>query len=297
MSPKTSTRQDLFCSDAVRPTFLFIGPDKSGSTWLYEILRRHPHCFVPVCKDLYFFDRYYDRGIDWYLSFFDSAGPDTLACGELSHDYLFSPLAAERIARDLPGVTLLTCLRDPAQRTFSHYLYMVRGGRVRGSLGHALREYPELLDNSRYHKHLSVYFAAFPVNRIDVLYYDQLQADPVQFGRRVCESLGLPVMHDLGYVCRVLPAARPRSRWLARLAKVGANAVRDAGFPQVVGKLKRSRAAGLLYRPYADGERPRLDGEMRAQLVDLLRDDILRLQDLLQRDLTAWLATAPEVPR
>jgi len=115
----------------LKPTFLFIGPDKSGSTWLYEVLRQHAQCFVPPVKDIYFFDRYYERGLDWYFRFFEAAPPGTLAAGELSHDYLFSSAAAERIAQDLPGVKLITSLRDPAERTFSHYLYMIRSGRTR----------------------------------------------------------------------------------------------------------------------------------------------------------------------
>ena len=46
----------------MRPDFLYIGPDKSGSTWLYEVLRRHPEVFVPSVKDLYFFDP--DNGME-----------------------------------------------------------------------------------------------------------------------------------------------------------------------------------------------------------------------------------------
>ena len=84
----------------MKPNFLFIGPDKTGSSWLYQILRGHPECHVPELKDIYFFDRFYARGLDWYLSLFDSAAPGARAVGELSHDYLFSPAAAERIAKE-----------------------------------------------------------------------------------------------------------------------------------------------------------------------------------------------------
>src|SRR5262245_51708602 len=97
--------------DMHRPDFLFIGPDKCGSSWLFEVLRQHPLCFVPPAKDLYFFDRYYARGWAWYERHFAAAPTGCRARGELSHDYLFSPLAAERIAASLPEVRLLTILR------------------------------------------------------------------------------------------------------------------------------------------------------------------------------------------
>jgi hypothetical protein len=36
-------------------------------------------------------------------------------------------------------------------------------------------------------------------------------------------------------------------------------------------------------------EKPTLDAELRRKLVSIYRDDILQLQDLLQRDLSSWL--------
>ncbi len=59
---------------SVTPNFMYIGPDKAGSSWLHEVLLIHPQVYMPVAKDLYFFDRYYDRGMSWYLSQFEGAG-------------------------------------------------------------------------------------------------------------------------------------------------------------------------------------------------------------------------------
>ena len=43
--------------------FIFLGPSKTASTWIYEAIRSHPDLFVPVTKDIYFFDKYFDKGI------------------------------------------------------------------------------------------------------------------------------------------------------------------------------------------------------------------------------------------
>ena len=76
----------------VVPNFLYIGPDKAGSSWLHEVLLTHPQVFMPVAeKDLYFFDRYYDRGLDWSLSQFASATPTQVVVGEVCQDYLSPP--------------------------------------------------------------------------------------------------------------------------------------------------------------------------------------------------------------
>ena len=71
-----------------KPNFIYIGPDKAGSSWLHEVLLRHPQVFLSPAKDLYFFDRYYDRGIAWYLRQFDDAGPEHVVVGEVCQDYL-----------------------------------------------------------------------------------------------------------------------------------------------------------------------------------------------------------------
>ena len=47
------------------PDFLGIGAQRSGTTWLYEQLRGHPQVVMSSKrKEIHFFDRHYDRGLD-----------------------------------------------------------------------------------------------------------------------------------------------------------------------------------------------------------------------------------------
>lgn len=270
------------------PDFLFIGPDKTGSSWLYELLRRHPQCFVPECKDIYFFDRYYGRGMDWYRSFFSEAPAGAGAVGELSHDYLFSEEAAERIRRELPQVRLIASLRNPVERTFSHYLYMIRSGRTRLPFDKALKTFPELIGNSLYHKHLSRYFERFDAAQIKVLWFDDLKDNPRRFGEECLDFLGLDRRHGFDYRTKVREASSPRSYWLAKALKAGANAARALRMERLVGAVKHSPLAQLLYRPYAQGEKPVLDAEARARLETVFASDIAQLERLLNVDLGHW---------
>lgn len=273
----------------MRPDFLFIGPDKTGSTWIYELLRAHSEVFVPEVKDLYFFDRHYDRGLEWYLSFFADAPAGARAAGELSHDYLFSPEAAERIARDLPGVRLLTCLREPVERTFSHYLYMVRSGRTREPFERALEAYPELIDNSRYASHLEPWLARFDRGQIRILWFERLKADPREFAGEIFDFLGVSPLEGFPYERRVLAAARPRVHGLARLAKRGADLFRELGLARLVGAVKRSPTVRrLLYRTYRREEKPRLHPATRARLAERFRPEVERLEELLGVALEGW---------
>ena len=87
-----------------KPNFLFLGPDKTGSSWMFNLLRSHPECFVPRAKDIYFFNKYYHLGWDWYLSHFKNAD-SFKAVGELSHDYFGSEESANLIQEFLPIVS------------------------------------------------------------------------------------------------------------------------------------------------------------------------------------------------
>jgi hypothetical protein len=274
------------------PNFLFIGADKSGSTWLHRILAAHPQCYVPPCKDLYFFDRYFGRGLEWYASFFRDAPESATAVGELSHDYLYSELAAQRIAEVLADVRLVVFLRNPVERTFSEYLYLIRSGLTKDPLRSALQRFPEAIEHSRYSQYLDPYFKLFGRERLGIFLFDELQADPRRFARRIDTFLGIDFIDALPYEERVLPASRPRSSFLARVAKDGATFARRLGFPGLVGTLKQNRLTRFLYVEYADDERPRLSEDDRAWLWRHVADDVHRLELLLSNDLSAWYPDA-----
>src|SRR5579859_8087528 len=111
------------------PNFLHLGPSKTGSTWLHEVLISHPEIYFTGAKDLYFFSRYYDRGLGWYAAQFRDARPEHEIIGEFSQDYLACPEGPERIRECLgPDVRLMVTLREPCARSFSSYLYLTRHG-------------------------------------------------------------------------------------------------------------------------------------------------------------------------
>jgi hypothetical protein len=272
----------------MRPNFLFIGPDKSGSSWLFDILRQHPECYVPNCKDIYFFDRYYKRGMSWYLSFFEKAPSHVKAVGELSHDYLFSTDAARRIYKELPDVKIITCLRNPVDRTFSHYLYMIRSGRTLTSFEEALTKFPELIDHIFYYKHLSVYFKIFQRPHIKVLFYDNLAKNPFLFAREVFDFLHISFRDDIDFSKKVRSASRPRSFAVAKIIKIGAVIARDSGMTNLVGVLKHSPIVNILYKPYKKDDKPVLSSSTAVRLIKFFSDDISKLQELLGIDLNFW---------
>ena len=121
------------------PQFLIVGAERCGTSSLYHVLRQHPAVFgsgIPR-KEVHYFDNKYSQGLGWYQCHFPlaararlgarSAGAAPVAF-EATANYMFHPLAPERIHRDLPGVRLLVLVRDPVERAYSAHAHQVGFG-------------------------------------------------------------------------------------------------------------------------------------------------------------------------
>jgi hypothetical protein len=262
------------------PDFVYIGPDKAGSTWLHDVLRTHPEVFLTPAKGLYFFDRYYDRGVRWYLAQFGDAGPEHRVRGEICTDYLAHPEAAARMASCLPEARLMVTLRDPAERAFSSYLHMLRSGWKAGTFLEALARYPELIEHGRYGTQLDRFRSRFGRDALHVAIFDDLEADPQSFLDAVTTWLGIAPLHlDASLREPRLPAGRARSASVSRIVSWGAHAMRQRDHGQLVGRVKRlPLVQRALYEPL-DGDRPRLMDEGRAAVQAALGDEVLRVDE------------------
>jgi hypothetical protein len=233
------------------PNFLYIGPDKAGSSWLHEVLLRHPQVFLTEAKDLYFFDRYFDRGLGWYQAQFRHADDGHVVVGEVCQDYLFEPLAPERIRTCLGEANLMATLREPAARAHSSYLHYLKHGIEVGTFREALDTCPELLEHGRYGTALRRFLEHFPRERLHVALFDDLQKDPQAFIDATTSWLGISQLR-LGpeLVKARLPASEPRSPVLARTVRRLAEWAREHDGAEVVGRVKRSPVVQrALYRP------------------------------------------------
>lgn len=123
------------------PDFLVIGAKRGGTTSLYYDLLKIPQIvtlfpsakYLPKAnetKGVHFFDTYYYKGERWYRSYMPSRRSRARAArrlgapvivGEASPYYMFHPLAAERAHAAAPDAKLIAILRDPVQRTYSHW--------------------------------------------------------------------------------------------------------------------------------------------------------------------------------
>lgn len=116
------------------PNFLIVGTQKGGTTELYDQLSHHPNITPAFVKEVHFFDLNYDKGVDWYSTFFpqrvESQGnyPGEYVTGEASPCYIFHPAVAQRARATVPHAKIIMLLRNPVNRAYSHYHHEVRLG-------------------------------------------------------------------------------------------------------------------------------------------------------------------------
>lgn len=130
------------------PNFFLIGASRSGTTSTYNYLKAHPEIFMSPVKEPRYF-AYRDKKMDHkgltdkyhinrssvpdsnnYQKLFSGADENQhKAVGEASPVYLYSEVAAKEIHKDIPDAKLIAILRDPVQRAYSDYLNMLRLGR------------------------------------------------------------------------------------------------------------------------------------------------------------------------
>lgn len=272
------------------PNFIYIGTSKAGSTWLFDLLSRHPDVYMPPTKGTYFFDHHFAKGWDWYSQHFAAATTEKIVA-EISHSYLYSKKACERIFRMDPEVKLMVCLRDPVNRAFSMYLDGVRNGKWQGTFEQRIDDTPEIFEHGQYSRYLEPYFQRFSRNQIHVAYFDELQSNPSTFAKNVFDALEIPAIHlSVALQSKVMPASVPRLQWACDFAKTMSQGFRRMGWKKIRGRVKRSRMIrNILYRPLKNSEQDRISSETLLTLRERYYPDVERLDQQLGTDLlTKW---------
>ncbi|MCC3424654.1 MAG: tetratricopeptide repeat protein [Microcoleus sp. PH2017_01_SCD_O_A] len=118
-------------SKATGPNFLVIGAAKCGTTSLYNNLVLHPRILPATHKELSFFNWHFSQGLDWYVAHFPPIDHPELFffTGEATPDYFFyTDMVEKRVFDFNPGIKLILLLRNPIEKTISHYQHAIRLG-------------------------------------------------------------------------------------------------------------------------------------------------------------------------
>lgn len=216
---RTRLKRSLPAYMYMKPAFIIIGAQRSGTTSLYNYMIEHPRIVPASKKEIHFFDNHFTRGITWYRRHFPSRLShisQPVLTGEASPFYMFHPLAATRIQKQLPAIKLIVLLRNPIDRAYSHYQHVTRKGQEPLSFEEAISAEPDRLRGERerletdptyfsfayqYHSYLArgIYadilgrwFALFPREQFLILNSEHFYAEPSDVMYRVFAFLGIP---------------------------------------------------------------------------------------------------------
>lgn len=298
---------------ATWPNFFIVGAPKSGTTTLYRWLQQHPGVFMSAKKEPLFFcgirddfsgpgseplNRWIVRDEAEYARLFLPGSGFPLR-GEASTDYLAFEGAAAAIHASVPDARIVMVLRNPVERAFSEHRHLLRDG---VEPNRSFRRALDLEEERRaagwiplfWHKHRGLYAAQVARyldrfgDRVRIYLYEELSASPGELTADLFRFLGVePVALDRSTRYNVSRSNVPRSRTLESVASGR----------RVPGWLKR-RAAALLGRERIEAARAwlrsrnrtdiRLHPADRRHLVEYFDDDIVRLERIIGKDLSAW---------
>lgn len=270
------------------PSFLIVGPPRTGTTWLHAILSSRARLPEPT-KETRFFDRHFERGPVWYLKHFPAAR-DERPVGEVAPTYFASPNARERIAALLPDAKVVITFRHPVQRLVSMYRMKRAYGIIGWSLDEALERDSELISSSRYATHLREWQSLFAPEQLRICLYDELSSDPQGFIDRVTKHVGIPRFTlEKSQLDQVFSAGRmtaPKSLLATRAATSMAEWCKARRFDAVVAGVRNSSLLKLFVgggTPFPEVPSHTLD-----KIADLVTPEIEALEGILNKDLTAW---------
>ena len=308
------------------PDFFVVGAPRCGTTALCRYLSKHPAVCFSRPKETHYFTRLGPAWTpeqatrDYVLRFFPHFHEGHRLIGEGSVSYLYAPHAIERILRVSPDARMLAILRNPIEMLPSYHFRMLyilaenvedfatawdlqdaraRGQRVPRSCPDArLLLYREV---ARFGAQVERLHRLVGRERCLVLLFDDLAADPLRVYRQALDFLGLEYDGRSEFP-RKLPSRRYRYRLLQRLlysppkparavlerAQLRAKQHKRPGHPSLLKRLARWNTLDARPQP--------LSPALRAQVRSSLGDDVVRLGNLLGRDLSHWFAESPVTP-
>lgn len=303
------------------PDFFIVGHAKSGTTALFEMLRRHPQIYLPVGKEPWFFASELQvrtpprpggtpKTLEEYMALFEGAGPEQ-CIGEGSPLYLWSRTAAGRIAEVRPDARIIAVLREPASFLHSLHLQFVQtyvepekdfrkaialeGERRQGRSVPRYTYWPQTLlysEHVRYVEQLRRFHTAFAAEQVLVLIYDDFRRDNEATVRRVLRFLELDDTPSIAPM-EINPTVRVRSQQLHHLVHAvsvgrgplskGVKATLKALTPR---RLRRDALRATQNRVvFADPLPP--DESLMLELRRRFRGEVVALSEYLDRDLVS----------
>lgn len=301
------------------PNFIILGAQKAGTTALFYALSKHPEVFTSPVKEPRYFaneakaladaagpgdgETRMTSSLEEYEALFADAG-SAIARGEASPAYLYDAETPAKIAQLIPDAKLIAILRNPVERAYSNFLYLIREGREPlHDFGAALAEEEKrrasgwstawfYRDKGFYGAQLERYLEHFDRDRLHCILYEDYNENPESTVRDVYRFLGVDDTFSQDLSIRLNVSGLPKSKGLQAVSR-RSRRLKWLIDPLIPDRLRR----GLLNAQNKNLSRPPLPPQARAELIEEYREDIERVGELTGLDISRWLETGSEPGR
>ena len=287
----------------ILPNFFIVGAAKAGTTSLHHYLKQHPKIFMSPLKEPHYFANLSNcrRKIrvvnDWeeYISLFRGA-KDHIAVGESSVSYLCHKGAARNIIQTIPNAKIIVILRNPIDRIFSHYLMDMREGKVDPDLSFKdliMKDYlaqkekkwcekSMFVECGMYCSQVKEYLDTFGKKNLMILFYEDMIENSYSFFAEMFHFLGVDMNFQPDQGRKYNTFSVPRNPFFKIVYT--SSTVRNIG-RRILPEKRKAIVEKLLLRK---SDKPSLSRDDRNFLKELYMDDIMELQDVIERDLSTW---------
>ena len=295
------------------PNFLIVGAAKSGTTSLFSYLGQHPEIFVPVCKEPHYFSDsqvVIAKSDEEYEGLFADRTTEK-AVGEASVSYLCDPEAPRRIKQTLGDVKIIIILREPVARAYSQWGHLYNIGAEPLSFEEALRQEEARMASEEfrktclavhhglyyyfhtglYYEQVKRYFDTFGPERVKVIIFEEFIKDPARFCKEIFVFLGVDPEFSPVFE-RHNPSHTFKNKFLHNFLTSPPKLLK--AIYEMLPMGLRVKAYGVLKSVYwanmRRAQRRPLDKALRIELMERYREDVRKLEKLLNRNLSIWYA-------
>lgn len=278
------------------PSFLGIGAMRSGTTWLDRVLRSHPDIYLPERrKEVHFFDQYHDRGLAWYETFFPEAdaASEYLAIGEITPKYLSVPVIPALIKESLPDCKFILILRNPADRAYSHYSFLVKKFGEKRDFNDFLMQNSDAFARGLYAQHIDRYLEHFPLENFLILTFEQTMAAPEASLAKIADFLGIDAarFEREQLYKKANSSGKVRFPWLWDRLMGVANFIRRQEVDWLWNAVKNT---GIKKVFETNQSLPPMDPTIRNSLLTRYQADMAQLATKTGLDLSVWQSSMSE---
>jgi len=287
------------------PNLFIVGAPRAGTTSIYEYLRQHPDVYMCPIKEPHYFARKdlfveFNDGIappdvisdlKDYIALFRGVRDKKIRC-EASSSYLYSKSATFEIFELVPDAKIIISLRDPIERALSHFkLDIFAYGTIMGkSFCEAVKRRPLYLRLGLYYEHVKRYLETFPKQNVKIIIYDDLKKDTLSVMMDICKFLGI----DESYIFNIDLSKKYNASLLPKSLVINKIAVkaRDYILKRILPIPFYREVKQLYFKIFMSKDSDHFDfvvSKCLDFLIDYFKEDVKKLSDLLQRDLSSWL--------